>query len=80
MVSYRVEWKRSAEKELRKLGKTMIPRLLERVAALAENPRPLGSKKVRGSENSYRMRVQTSPNCPKTTYLFGQTEGLLVQC
>ncbi len=57
MASYRVEWKLSAKKELRKLNKAAIPRILEVVAALAEDPHPAGSKKLRGSEHTYRIRV-----------------------
>jgi mRNA interferase RelE/StbE len=57
MASYRIEWKQSARKELRKLAKTVIPKILKVVAALAENPHPKGSKKLRGSEYTYRIRV-----------------------
>ncbi|ADJ29344.1 type II toxin-antitoxin system RelE family toxin [Nitrosococcus watsonii] len=57
MASYRIEWKQSARKELRKLTKTIIPKVLEAVAALAENPYPGGSIKLRGSEHTYRIRV-----------------------
>jgi mRNA interferase RelE/StbE len=48
MASYRIEWKQSARKELRKLAKIVIPKILEAVAALAENPHPRDSKKLRG--------------------------------
>ncbi len=58
MVSYRIEWKQSARKELRKLAKAAIPKILEAAAALAENPHPAGSKKLRGSEYTYRIRVR----------------------
>jgi mRNA interferase RelE/StbE len=57
MVSYRIEWKQSARKELRKVVKAAIPKILEAAAALAENPHPTGSKKLRGSEYTYRIRV-----------------------
>lgn len=57
MASYRIEWKQSAKKELRKLAKTVIPKVLEVVAALVENPHPVGSRKLRGSEHTYRIRV-----------------------
>jgi mRNA interferase RelE/StbE len=49
MVSYGIEWKQSARKELKKLAKAAIPEILEGVAALAENPRPKGSKRLQGS-------------------------------
>jgi mRNA interferase RelE/StbE len=57
MVSYGIEWKQSARKELKKLAKAAIPEILEAVAALAENPRPKGSKRLQGSEYTYRIRV-----------------------
>jgi len=58
MASYRVEWKLSAKKELRRLNKAAIPKILEMVAALAEDPYPVGSKKLRGSERTYRIRAR----------------------
>ena len=57
MASYRIEWKQSAKKDIRKLDKTVIPSLLEAVAILSENPYPRGSKKLRGTEHTYRIRV-----------------------
>jgi mRNA interferase RelE/StbE len=57
MESYKIEWKSSAQKELRKLDKTVIPRLIEAVASLANNPYPVGCCKIVGSESSYRFRV-----------------------
>ncbi len=56
MVSYRIEWKPSARKELKKVPKASIPKSLAAVQALAENPRPVGSRKLRGSEYTYRIR------------------------
>ena len=61
MESYKIEWKSSAQKELRKLDKTVIPRLIEAVAALANNPYPVGCRKIVGSESSYRVRVGNYP-------------------
>lgn len=57
MALYRIEWKQSARKELRKLAKTAIPKVIEAVTVLAEDPHPIGSKKLRGSERMYRIRV-----------------------
>lgn len=57
MESYKIEWKSSAQKELRKLDKTVISPLIEAVAALANNPYPVGCRKIVGSESSYRVRV-----------------------
>ena len=51
MASYRIEWKQSASKELRRLAKPAIPKVLEAVAALAENPQMLPeAEEHKGSE------------------------------
>ena len=44
MASYKIEWKKSAKKELKKLDKQIIIRILQAVEKLATNPHPLGSK------------------------------------
>lgn len=57
MTSYKIEFKRSAEKELRKLDKSLIPDIVRRIEQLAANPRPRQSKKLTRSERSYRLRA-----------------------
>ena len=57
MASYNIEWKASAAKELRKLPKQVIARIVPAVHELALNPRPDGVRKLTGSENTYRIRV-----------------------
>ena len=57
MASYEIEWKDSAERELRGVDKQYIPRILEAVESLADNPFPLQHRKLRGGEASYRLRV-----------------------
>lgn len=57
MASYRIEWKRSAEKELRRLPKGMIGRVVSAVTSLAKHPYPSGIRKLVGSHSSYRLRV-----------------------
>ena len=57
MDSYRIEWKDSARKELRRLDRPVIPRILEAVRSLAANPFPQGYRKLKGSGQSYRIRV-----------------------
>jgi mRNA interferase RelE/StbE len=56
MASYRVEWKRSATKELRALPQSAMMSVLRAVEALAENPFPHGSRKLIGTESTYRIR------------------------
>lgn len=57
MDSYKIEWKQSAKKELRKLEKTAIPRIIKVVEDLSLDPHPVGCRKLQGSERLYRVRV-----------------------
>jgi mRNA interferase RelE/StbE len=56
MDCYKIIWKSSAEKELRKLPRDVIARLLEIIENLAINPYPSGIKKLIAIENTYRIR------------------------
>lgn len=56
MDSYKIEWKRSAVKELRNLPKDVLAKILRAVEELSENPYPSGVKKLTGSEHTYRIR------------------------
>lgn len=56
MASYKLEWKHSAVKELRKLPKDVVARILQAVEQLPANPHPAGVRKLIGSEHSYRLR------------------------
>ena len=53
----RVTIKRSAERELGRIDRAMIPRIVTAIHSLAENPRPSGSRKLVGSEAEFRIRV-----------------------
>lgn len=57
MIKYKLEWKRSAVKELLKLDKRYIANILGQVEKLSENPVPPGVKKLMGTENTYRIRI-----------------------
>jgi len=57
MASSKIDFKRSAEKDLRRIAKDQLPRLLEAIRTLADNPFPDGSKKLAGGEYTYRIRV-----------------------
>jgi len=57
MASYQIELKTSALKELEKLPRQVIPRAIAAIKRLAENPFPLGVKKLAGFERTYRVRV-----------------------
>jgi mRNA interferase RelE/StbE len=56
-VAYRVEVAPHAERQLRRLPKSIQMRLTTRMKALADEPRPPGVEKLAGEENLYRIRV-----------------------
>ena len=57
MASFRIEWRRSTKKDLRKLPPKEVARIVEAVDALSSEPFPFGVEKLKGSEHSYRIRV-----------------------
>ncbi len=54
-ASYSVVIKKSAERELRALPKEDLRRVVDRIRALAEDPRPHGNEKLTEQER-YRIR------------------------
>ena len=57
MASYQIEWKRSAQRELEKLPRPMIKKVVVAVEKLATEPRPRGVRKLVGSDYTYRLRI-----------------------
>ena len=55
MASYRLTFKKSVTKDFRSIPKKDVPRILKRIEALADDPRPVGSEKLSGQE---RFRVR----------------------
>ncbi|MCB0772466.1 MAG: type II toxin-antitoxin system RelE/ParE family toxin [Flavobacteriales bacterium] len=56
-MSYRIEWLRSAVRELNKLPVPIALRVGEAVGRLAEDPRPPGCKKLTGHKDLWRIRI-----------------------
>ena len=56
-MSFRIEWKKSTRKDLRKLPPSAGERIVEAVEDLAENPFPHGVEKLSGSQHAYRIRL-----------------------
>ncbi len=50
MAAYSIFIKKSAARELEVLAKKDLPKVLKRIEALAENPRPTGAEKLAGVE------------------------------
>ncbi len=57
MGVYQIEWKRSAIRELKRLDRQDIPRLVEAIESLSAQPLPAGVCKLQGSRRTYRIRV-----------------------
>jgi mRNA interferase RelE/StbE len=56
MALYKIEWLKSAEKEFHKLPKKEKAFLVVKILELAKNPKPIGCKKLEGSQNTFRIR------------------------
>ena len=57
MAEYIIELKRTAARELEELDSRLGSRILAAIETLGSQPRPRQSRKLVGSENSYRLRV-----------------------
>ena len=57
MAEYVVVFARSARRELERLEAGAARRIISRVEALAEDPRPHGSVKLQGAADLWRIRV-----------------------
>ena len=56
MDCYKIKWKNSAKKELKRLPKRVIAKIISVVEQLPNNQHPIGSKKIVGTEHTYRLR------------------------
>ena len=55
MAEYRILFRESVWKDFRSIPKKELQRILDRIAALGDAPRPPGAEKLTG-ENRYRIR------------------------
>ena len=56
MEKYKIQVKKSAEKELAKIPKKELIKILDKITGLSGNPHPVGSIKLT-NEEKYRVRV-----------------------
>ncbi len=54
---YEVYLERAAERDLKRLPVETFHRIVPRILALSEDPRPPGCRKLSGSENDWRIRI-----------------------
>jgi mRNA interferase RelE/StbE len=57
MEPFSLSFKKSAEKDLRKIPKEIIPHIFEHIETLASEPVPHDAYKPASTENLYRIRV-----------------------
>lgn len=57
MAKYSVEVKPPARKELEALPDELLARVVRKLDALADSPRPAGCRKLKGYEDQWRIRV-----------------------
>lgn len=56
MASYSLFVKRSAEKELRKIPSKDLSKIVQKIKALSNHPRPAGCEILEGDDVLYRIR------------------------
>jgi len=54
---YEVLLERRAERDLKKVSQETFYRIIPKIKALSENPKPAGCRKITGSKNDWRIRI-----------------------
>ena len=57
MADYSISFSRSARKELEALPAPLVQRIFSKIESLAKSPRPVGCRKLRGSDILWRIRI-----------------------
>lgn len=57
MDGYRLQIKRSAERDLRRLPLSLFARINRQILALGDEPRPPGVRKLKGTRSGWRIRI-----------------------
>jgi mRNA interferase RelE/StbE len=73
VTEYLVTFAASAKKELRDLPAEVVERLILRIRSLSTNPRPVGSKKLQGYRDRWRIRLGDY----RVVYSIDDTNGLV---
>jgi mRNA interferase RelE/StbE len=56
-MAYQFIITQKAQKQISHLPRTIRLKIVEKITALAENPRPEGYLKLKGTQNQYRIRI-----------------------
>ena len=57
MARYKIEVSQSAERQLKKLRREDLRRVVKAILALGDDPHPIGSRKLTGYDDVFRIRV-----------------------
>lgn len=57
MGSFRLEWRRSTKKDLRRIAPQEVVKIVAAAQRLIGDPFPPGFEKLSGSEHAYRIRI-----------------------
>ena len=57
MGDYLISFARSASKELEALPNALIIKIINKIETLSKSPRPVGCRKLQGSNHLWRIRV-----------------------
>ena len=54
---YELYLERAAERDLKRLRKELFEKIISAIQRLADNPRPLGCRRIVSTQNDWRIRV-----------------------
>jgi mRNA interferase RelE/StbE len=57
MALFEIRWRESVYRDLKRISPPDIPRILDRVEALADNPTPQQSRPLHGNTADRRLRI-----------------------
>ena len=57
MPAYNIQWKKSVTKELTDIPKEYSTKIFNEISNLSEIPRPDGCRKLKGTNNIYRIKI-----------------------
>lgn len=58
MAFYDIQFTHAAERDLERLGAPLVKGIWQAILGLGDHPRPRQSRKLRGGEGAYRLRVR----------------------
>lgn len=58
MGPYRIEWRNSVERDLKKIDKGNVIAIIKGTEKLCHNPFPVNCKKLQGMESFFRIRIR----------------------